>query len=209
MIPHEEAVPACSLGVQGEFDEDPGIATGAEVGDVDAVAHDPAPLSPHLPPAYSSAVTTRTPPGPEAPVRPVTQGRVGPSTAVSPGPGGAEEEPIHLAPAVAAPPLADAPLGGNRDFWVVLLGQGISSFGDAITNTALPILVLALTGSGFAMGVVGVLSTLPDLVDRPARRRLRRPLGPSPDDVLGRPRPGRPHGAHPDLRLAGRPDAGR
>jgi predicted MFS family arabinose efflux permease len=83
---------------------------------------------------------------------------------VAPGPGGAEEEPIHLAPAAAVPTLADAPLRGNRDFWVVLLGQGISSFGDAITNTALPILVLALTGSGFAMGVVGVLSTLPDLL---------------------------------------------
>jgi len=83
---------------------------------------------------------------------------------VEPGPGGAEEEPLHLAPAVATPPIADAPLRGNRDFWVVLLGQGISSFGDAITNTALPILVLALTGSGLAMGVVGVLSTLPDLV---------------------------------------------
>jgi len=34
-------------------------------------------------------------------------------------------------------------------------GQGVSSFGDAITNTALPLLVLALTGSGFAMGIVG------------------------------------------------------
>ena len=81
-----------------------------------------------------------------------------------PGPGGAEEEPLHLAPAVATPAIADAPLRGNRDFWVVLLGQGISSFGDAITNTALPILVLALTGSGLAMGIVGVLSTLPDLL---------------------------------------------
>jgi len=84
-------------------------------------------------------------------------------------------------PAVAAPPIPDAPLRGNRDFWVVLLGQGISSFGDAITNTALPLLVLALTGSGLAMGVVGVLSTLPDLIvglpagayaDRWDRRRM-------------------------------------
>ncbi len=92
-----------------------------------------------------------------------------------------EEQPLHLVPAVATPPIADAPLRGNRDFWVVLLGQGISSFGDAITNTALPILVLALTGSGLAMGVVGVLSTLPDLVvglpagayaDRWDRRRM-------------------------------------
>jgi ENTS family enterobactin (siderophore) exporter len=84
--------------------------------------------------------------------------------AIAPGPGGAEEEPLHLAPAAATPAIPDAPLAGNRDFWVVLLGQGVSSFGDAITNTALPILVLALTGSGFAMGVVGVLSTLPDLI---------------------------------------------
>lgn len=84
--------------------------------------------------------------------------------AVTAGPGGAEEEPLHLAPAVAVPPIADAPLRGNRDFWVVLVGQGVSSFGDAITNTALPLLVLALTGSGLAMGVVGVLSTLPDLL---------------------------------------------
>jgi MFS family permease len=77
--------------------------------------------------------------------------------------------------------IPDAPLAHNRDFWVVLLGQGISSFGDAITNTALPILVLVLTGSGFAMGIVGVLSTLPDLLvglpagayaDRWDRRRM-------------------------------------
>ena len=108
-------------------------------------------------------------------------GAAHPSTALSPGRGGAEEEPIHLAPAAAVPAIADAPLRGNRDFWVVLLGQGISSFGDAITNTALPILVLALTGSGLAMGIVGVLSTLPDLVlglpagayaDRWDRRRM-------------------------------------
>jgi len=59
---------------------------------------------------------------------------------------------------------APEPLAHNRDFKVVLLGQGVSSFGDAITNTALPLLVLALTGSGFAMGIVGALSTLPDLL---------------------------------------------
>jgi MFS family permease len=78
-------------------------------------------------------------------------------------------------------PRARVPLRANRDFKVVLVGQGISSFGDSITNTALPLLVLALTGSGFAMGVVGVLSTLPDLVvglpagayaDRWDRRRM-------------------------------------
>jgi MFS family permease len=78
-------------------------------------------------------------------------------------------------------PADELPLRRNRDFLVVLFGQGISSFGDAISNTALPILVLALTGSGFAMGIVGVLSTLPDLLvglpagayaDRWDRRRM-------------------------------------
>ena len=99
---------------------------------------------------------------------------------LSAGPSGAEETPVHLAPAVELVP-APVSLRRNRDFLVVLFGQGVSSFGDAITNTALPILVLALTGSGFAMGIVGVLSTLPDLVvglpagayaDRWDRRRM-------------------------------------
>jgi MFS family permease len=56
------------------------------------------------------------------------------------------------------------PLARNRDFQVLLLAEGLSSFGDAITFTALPILVLALTGSGLAMGIVGALETLPDLI---------------------------------------------
>jgi MFS family permease len=127
-------------------------------------------------------VTTTTPAGSGAAA---PDGTLPPPAATTtpflPGPGGAEEEPVHLAPAVAAPAIDDAPLRHNRDFWIVLVGQGISSFGDAITNTALPILVLALTGSGFVMGVVGVLSTLPDLVlglpagayaDRWDRRRM-------------------------------------
>lgn len=90
---------------------------------------------------------------------------------VSAGPPGMEETPAHIAPAVRAtgamtgePEAMPASLRRNRDFLVVLFGQGISSFGDSISNTALPILVLALTGSGFAMGIVGVLSTLPDLL---------------------------------------------
>jgi Na+/melibiose symporter-like transporter len=99
---------------------------------------------------------------------------------LSAGPSGAEETPVHLAPAAQLAP-APVSLRRNRDFMVVLLGQGVSSFGDAITNTALPILVLALTGSGIAMGIVGVLSTLPDLLiglpagayaDRWDRRRM-------------------------------------
>lgn len=73
------------------------------------------------------------------------------------------------------------PLGQNRDFQILLGSQGISALGDAVSFTALPLLVLALTGSGFAMGVVGALQTLPDLVlgmvagalaDRSDRKRM-------------------------------------
>ena len=69
----------------------------------------------------------------------------------------------------------------NRDFKVLLSSQGISSLGDAVSFTALPLLVLALTGSGLAMGVVAALQTLPDLVfgmvagataDRSDRKRM-------------------------------------
>jgi len=69
----------------------------------------------------------------------------------------------------------------NRDFVALLLGQGVSALGDAISFTAVPLLVLLLTGSGLAMGIIGVLQFLPDLVvgvvagamaDRWDRRRL-------------------------------------
>ena len=43
-------------------------------------------------------------------------------------------------------------LRANRDFMVVLAGQAVSAFGDAITLTAMPLLVLFLTGSGALMG---------------------------------------------------------
>ena len=72
-------------------------------------------------------------------------------------------------------------LSRNRDFKLLLTTQGISSLGDAVNATALPLLVLALTGSGFAMGIVAALQTLPDLVfgmiagataDRADRKRM-------------------------------------
>ncbi len=75
----------------------------------------------------------------------------------------------------------DEPLAHNRDFKVLLTGQGISAIGDAVSFTAMPLLVLALTGSGLAMGIVGVLQSIPDLLfgmvagvlaDRHDRRRM-------------------------------------
>jgi ENTS family enterobactin (siderophore) exporter len=75
----------------------------------------------------------------------------------------------------------DVPLGRNRDFKVVLVSQGASAVGDAVSFTALPLLVFALTGSGLVMGIVGALQTLPDLLfgmvagamaDRGDRKRM-------------------------------------
>ncbi|MDQ3293748.1 MAG: MFS transporter, partial [Actinomycetota bacterium] len=52
----------------------------------------------------------------------------------------------------------------GRDFRVVLGGQAVSALGDAISITAMPLLVLVLTGSGALMGVVGALQLVPDLL---------------------------------------------
>ena len=75
----------------------------------------------------------------------------------------------------------DEPLARNHDFRALLSTQGVSSIGDAVSFTALPLLVFALTGSGAAMGLVGALQTLPDLffgmvagalADRSDRKRM-------------------------------------
>jgi ENTS family enterobactin (siderophore) exporter len=89
--------------------------------------------------------------------------------------------PTERPAGIVARELRPEPLGENRDFRVLLSTQGISSIGDAVSFTALPLLVLALTGSGFAMGIVGALQTLPDLflgmvagalADRSDRKRM-------------------------------------
>jgi MFS family permease len=91
---------------------------------------------------------------------------------------------LEIGLAAPADPQADRrvePLGENHDFKALLVGQGISAIGDAVSFTAMPLLVLALTGSGLAMGMVGVLQAVPDLLfgmvagvfaDRNDRRRM-------------------------------------
>ncbi len=75
----------------------------------------------------------------------------------------------------------DEPLSRNRDFATLLVSQSVSAGGDAVSSTALPLLVLALTGSGLAMGIVGAVSTGADFVmgtiagaiaDRGDRKRM-------------------------------------
>src|SRR5690242_16090551 len=77
--------------------------------------------------------------------------------------------------------LADQPLRRNRDFATLLVSQSVSAGGDAVSATALPLLVLALTGSGLAMGIVGAINTGADFVfgavagamaDRGDRKRM-------------------------------------
>src|SRR5215212_8979845 len=75
----------------------------------------------------------------------------------------------------------DEPLLRNRDFLTLLASQSVSVGGDAVSSTALPLLVLALTGSGLAMGIVTAINTVADFVfgtiagavaDRGDRKRM-------------------------------------
>jgi MFS family permease len=74
---------------------------------------------------------------------------------------------VYPAAEAASQPKPPARLWRNGSFLVVFLGQGVSNVGDAVRATALPLLVLQLTGSGLAMGVVGMLQALPGLVVGP------------------------------------------
>lgn len=78
-------------------------------------------------------------------------------------------------------PPSDEPLRQNRDFATLLVSQSVSAAGDAASATALPLLVLALTGSGLAMGLVGAINTGADfgmavfagaMADRGDRKRM-------------------------------------
>ncbi|MFT7835798.1 MFS transporter [Saccharothrix sp. BKS2] len=82
---------------------------------------------------------------------------------------------------MTAPAEARPGLLRDRDFVLFASGQGASALGDALSKTALPLLVLALTGSGLHMGAIAMLSALPMLLfgvqagalaDRLDRRRM-------------------------------------
>ncbi len=52
----------------------------------------------------------------------------------------------------------------GRDFRALVLGQGVSAFGDFVSATVVPLLVLSLTRSGGMMALVSSLARLPDLL---------------------------------------------
>lgn len=75
------------------------------------------------------------------------------------------------------------PLATNREFWLMWVGQAASTFGSHSSAIAIPLLVLALTQSPAAAGLVGFVDTaavvmlLPVagvIADRVNRRRLMR-----------------------------------
>ncbi|QSO55481.1 hypothetical protein JZ785_27710 (plasmid) [Alicyclobacillus curvatus] len=49
----------------------------------------------------------------------------------------------------------------NKNFVVLISGQSLSSLGTAITNFALPWLLLDVTGSALQMGIGFAIETLP------------------------------------------------
>lgn len=80
-------------------------------------------------------------------------------------------------PETTAPP----PLWRNRDFQLLWTGQAISVLGSRISQVAYPLLVLAMTHSPAAAGIVGFLATVPYILfqlpagavaDRVNRRRM-------------------------------------
>ncbi|MER6421962.1 MFS transporter [Streptomyces sp. NPDC001137] len=86
---------------------------------------------------------------------------------------------------MTAPPVQGAArppsLWRNREFVILWTGQVVSTLGAQISGTAMPLLVLATTGSPSDAGLVGAAGTLPHLiahlpagalVDRWNRRRI-------------------------------------
>ena len=53
------------------------------------------------------------------------------------------------------------PLRRNRDYWLMLSGQGISSIGTQVSQLAFPLLILALTHSPALAGIMSALRGLP------------------------------------------------
>jgi MFS family permease len=59
---------------------------------------------------------------------------------------------------------APPPLSRNRDFALLWTGQVISSVGSQVSNLALPLVVLAMTGSASKAGIVGFAGRVPFLL---------------------------------------------
>jgi MFS family permease len=101
------------------------------------------------------------------------------------GAGTALESPPALAALPLPPPAVPAPtprpLWRNRDYVLLWSGQVVSTLGSSVSGIAVPLLILALTGSPEAAGIAGALGSIPyllfslpagALVDRWDRKRV-------------------------------------
>jgi MFS family permease len=93
-------------------------------------------------------------------------------------------EAVRTAPAEPEEPVAEPPqrLSAQHSFMLLWAGQSVSMLGNGVTTVVLPLVaVVSLNASGFQVGMLGFLQTLPFLllslfigvvVDRVRRRRL-------------------------------------
>ncbi len=95
----------------------------------------------------------------------------------------AEAAPLPVPPLAAAPPspARTSSLWRNRDYMLLWSGQVVSTLGSTVTQIALPLLILAITGSPGVAGIAAGLGSLPylffslpagALVDRWDRKRV-------------------------------------
>ncbi|WP_394838608.1 MFS transporter [Pendulispora rubella] len=61
------------------------------------------------------------------------------------------------------PVPSDGNIWQNRSFLLLFAGEGISALGDAVTMTAIPLMVIQETGSGTQVGIVALLQFIPQV----------------------------------------------
>ena len=88
---------------------------------------------------------------------------------------------VSMPPAPSPPAVRPRLLWRNRDFLLLWSGQAVSTAGTQMTDLALPLLILALTGSAVQAGITAAFGAIPRallslpagaLVDRWDRRRV-------------------------------------
>ncbi len=79
------------------------------------------------------------------------------AVAGTPGTNAVDDPNPNSPPPSLPPPLLPPPLWRNRDYLLLWFGQMVSSFGTQASGLALPLLILAVTGSPMQAGIAGGL----------------------------------------------------
>ena len=92
------------------------------------------------------------------------------------------EQPTIQATEVAAPaPVLS--LYRIRDYWLLWLGQTVSSVGTQVSGLALPLLILAITHSPARAGLLAAVRGVPYILLSPAGRSAGGSLESATDDA--------------------------